>query len=196
MKNILFLFIFFSQAAWAKVCSLEEIQVLDTKYFGEEYSPYPLMTKVNLVAPLLPVLTHLDATTEENSSFYAVTFVGLGGWIYYGLKTLSSDKCVDPRENGTLYQPTLSEVLKFHQREKDHFMKSYLWSSGWMLGIIATSNYSDRKSAAVISLLVPWLFSLSRKWSAFALDEELQLALVPKLENNKLVFYPSLVWSF
>ncbi len=196
MKNILFLLIFVGPSAWARVCTLAEIRVLDTARIGGDYSPYPMMTKANAVASLLPLLPHLDAVSEESTGFQAVTFIGLGGWIYFGLQIIASTPCEDPRDGGVFYEPNLSELLKFHHQEKDLFLKSYLWSSLWMVGIMATSNYSDRKSMAMAALVIPWLFSSRGKWPGFAPDEELQIVILPRFENNKLELYPGLVWSF
>ena len=185
-----------TSTAWAHQCTLEQIRAIDSARVGADYSFYPLMTKATLVASLLPLIPHLDAASEESTSFQTVTFVGLGGWIYFGLKSLSLDPCQDPREGNNYYQPRLNEVLDFHFRQKDLFWKTYLWTGAWMLGIIATSNYEDRKSFAAGALLLPWLFSVSKKWSPFAEDQELQLVLWPRFKEHQLSLEPTIVWNF
>ena len=196
MKIIFVLFIFMGSRAWSRMCTFDQIRAIDSARVGQEYSPYPVMTKATLVASLLPLIPHLDAMSEESTSFQTVTFVGLGGWIYFGLKSLSSVPCEDSREGKTYYQPHLNEVLDFHYREKDLFWKTYLWSGAWMLGVIATSNYVDRRSFAAGALFVPWLFSVSKKWTPFIEDQELQLVLSPQFQDHQFSLVPTLVWNF
>lgn len=196
MKTVFFLIIFSGFNVWASLCTLAEIKAIDTSKAGADVSSYPWMTRATFGASLLPLLPHLDAESEESAGFHAVTFVGIGGLIYFGLKSIQTSACEDPRTEGKLYQPNFDEILAYHHREKDFFLKNYLWSGAWMLGIIATTNFDSRKSMAAGALMIPWLFSSSKRWSAFMEDQELQLALLPMLQNNKLVFYPSLVWSF
>ena len=196
MKKIIFLLFFSSSNLSAGLCTLAEIKSIDTASLGSDYSPYPWMTKATLGASLLPLIPHLDADSEESAGFHTVTLVGLGGLIYFSLKSIQTSSCEDPRKENNRYQPNFEEVLNYHHREKDLFWKTYLWSGAWMLGIIATTNFDSRKSVAAGALVIPWLFAGSKKWSAFAEDQELQLALLPLFENNQLMFYPSLVWNF
>ena len=182
--------------AWGKVCTLQEIRAIDTRRQGLEYSPYPLMTKALLIGSLLPYLPRLDATTNESVGFQTISFIGFGGWIYLGLKSRAAVPCEDPRQGGLYYQPNLDEVLNFHYNEQEFFWKSYLWSTIWMLGIISTSQYVERIETAKAVLVLPWLFSMSKKWFALAEEQSLQLTLTPRLENKLFVFQPTLVWSF
>ncbi len=185
-----------SANVWAKVCTMAEIKTIDTVRVASNYTPYPWMTKATLGASLLPFIPHLDASSEESAGFQAVTFVGLGGLIYFGLQSIRSEVCEDPRQENKRYQPSFEEVLTYHHSEKDFFWKTYLWSAAWMVGIIATTNFDSRKSVAAGVLVIPWLFAGSQRWSAFALDQELQLAVLPVFENNKLNLYPTVVWNF
>lgn len=197
MKKWTFLFIFISHSAWARVCTLQEIQNLDTARFGEAYSSYPLMSQINLVAPFLAYLPRLDSTSQENNGFQAVTFIGLGGWFYYAYKNFYPSSCQDLREgHGSYYQPKREEVLEFHHQQKDFFWKAYTWSALWMAGVMLTSNYSERKTAAGAVLAIPWLFSFSRNWSSFAEDQELQISVLPKFENHQWVLEPNLIFTF
>ncbi len=196
MKKVFFLIIFSSLNVWAGLCTLAEIKAIDTSKVGLDISPYPWMTRATLGASLLPLIPHADANSEESAGFHAVTFVGIGGLIYFGVKSIQTPGCEDPRTEGQLYQPNFEEVLAYHHRQKEFFWKTYLWSGAWMLGIIATTNFDSRKSVAAGALVIPWLFASSKKWSAFMEDHDLQLAILPILKNNKLVFYPSLVWNF
>ncbi len=196
MKKILLLFILIGPSAWGKVCTLEEIRAIDTRRQGLQYSPYPLMTKALLIGSLLPYLPRLEATTSESVGFQTISFIGFGGWIYFGLKSMSAIQCEDPRQGGLFYQPNLDEILKFHYNEQEFFWKSYLWSTIWMLGIFSTSQYVERTETAKAVLVLPWLFSMSRSWFAFAEEKSLQLAVTPRFENKLIVLESTLVWNF
>ena len=39
-----------------------------------------------------------------------------------------------------------------------------------MAGVMLASQYNERKTAAGFALALPWVFSLSRHWSAFAIQ--------------------------
>lgn len=186
-----------SPCAWARVCDLQEIEALDTARFSEDYSPYPLMSRANIALPLIAYLPRLDSTSQENNGFQAVTFIGLGAWIYHSYKTLHPSDCWDARQgSGSLYQPKLNEVLAYHLTQKEFFWQSYTWSAVWMAGVMLTSQYNERKTAAGLALALPWAFSLSRHWSAFAEDQDLQISLLPGFENHQWVLKPTLVFNY
>jgi hypothetical protein len=175
---------------------MEDIRQIDTQREGLEYSPFPLMTRALLVSDILPLIPHLDSSSSENSTFWTVTFVGLGGWAYFGMQSLSHNDCDDDRPAGRYYTPSLKEIIEYHHRERDLFWDTYVWSTAWMAGVALTSNYSERKTAALIALIIPFGFSFSKRWSAFAEDNDLQISLAPVYQDQKIVFNPIIRFSW
>lgn len=197
MKKIVFVFLsFWLVELQARVCSLDEIRRIDIRRTGAQYSPYPMMTKSLLMGDLLSVAARLDSSGGENNTFWTVTFLGLGGWFYFGLKSLESPDCIDDRTGARFYRPTREELLRFHHQEKDLFWRTYTWSGIWMAGVLLTTKFSERQTAAAIAMALPWAFSFSRRWSAFSEDDELQVRLIPTFQKGEWAYHSVLNLRF
>lgn len=182
MIRFFFVFLFFSVSAYGKNCTLDEIRHLDTQKMGQRYSVYPVMTKATLMAPLLAYVPRMDAAGAENTSFSTVSFVGLAGWFYFGLQSFSFVSCDDEDSaSRRRYNPSHEELLRFHRQQRTVFWKNYYWMSLWMVGLFSTTYYTERKVGAVAALAVPWSFALSRRWTAFSEDLDLQYVFYPDI---------------
>lgn len=182
--------------AHGRQCRLEEIRQIDTALIGQAYTPFPMMNKVAVISSFLPLIPRLDSTGSENSTFWTVTLAGVGGMAYFGLKSLSPIDCEDERVRKKQYRPDRSELIRYHEKERDNFWSTYTWSGLWMLGIVLTTQYNERKIAAVGAAILPWTFAFSKRWSAFSDENELQYGIYPGLHDGHQTMNLALQFSF
>lgn len=179
MKIFFVLILIFSSSGWSRVCNMAEIKKNDLQRTGNAYSPFPMMTKVSLMTSLLPLIPRLDSLSQDNDSFWIVNLIGISGWFYNGSQTVEWDECEMNRNNDFFYSPRLNELIRYHEEQRALFWKNYLWNAGWMVAILTTTKYEERKVAALIALAAPWGFSSVKKWSPFDPTEQLELSFYP-----------------
>jgi hypothetical protein len=183
LKKIFFLILFATSSALAKQCTLEEIRQIDTRAIGNRLSVYPIMSDVTLLSPLVAYVPRMDSSGEENSSFWTITLIGMGGWVYTGLQTFPHISCDDDLEGRRRYSPSRDDLVRYHIQQRNIFWNNYAWLALWMAGVYTTTQYEERKVGALMALVVPWTFAASKRWSAFIEESELQFVVYP--DRNK-----------
>jgi hypothetical protein len=183
MKLFLALFLF-SSAAFARICSLDEIKRIDAAYVGENLSAFPVMTTVATYAPIMAYIP--QAHKAEDSLFWTTGFVGVLGAVYFRLRHAHNIDCEDQDISRHRYRPTSAELLRFHREQRAFFWETYTWNAIWMAGLVATSEQNDKKAAAVVSMILPWAFALSRPWTAWTEDSNLEYIFYPTQDGTTM----------
>ncbi len=186
-----FLILSFSfSTAWARVCSLDEIRRIDSAYLGQQLSSYPQMTKVAGISPIIAYVPQQDK--PEDPAFWTASFIGALGSLYFYMKNRNVADCEDPdlsspNNSRRRYSPTGQELYSYHQKQRAIFWETYTWTAVWTAGILLTTDYDQKKTAAMFGLILPWSYAFSGRWTPWTEDSQMQYMFYPDKNGDSTV---------
>lgn len=158
-----------ASSAWARVCNLDEIRQIDIDHMGKRLSAYPQMTQLALWSPIISYVPQYDQ--PEDPAYWTSTFVGALGGLYFAMKNRHAIECDDEQVSTRgRYKPTGQELLNYHEQQRGVFWETYTWTAIWLGSILMTTHYSEKKTAAIFALILPWSYSFSRPWTPWTED--------------------------